>query len=107
MTHDATMADCHTICLETITHCLTEGGDHARPDHITLLLDCAEMCQTAANFMSRGSEVHALTCGVCAEVCERCAASCEQTGDDEQMRRCAEVCRRCATSCREMAASAS
>jgi len=113
MAHDTAMGsgidaalDCHTVCLETITHCLTNGGDHARPDHIKLLLDCAEICQTAGNFMTRESEVHALTCEACAEICERCAASCEAMGDDEMMRRCAEACRRCAESCRHMAGAA-
>jgi hypothetical protein len=31
-----------------------------------LLLDCAEICQTAANFMLRNSELHSRTCAVCA-----------------------------------------
>lgn len=113
MPHDTAMGsgvqtalECHTICLETITHCLAKGGEHARPDHIKLLLDCAEICQTAANFMTRDSEAHALTCRVCAEICERCAASCEEMGDDDEMRRCAEACLRCAESCREMAGAA-
>lgn len=95
--------DCHTVCLETVTHCLSMGGEHARPEHVTLLLDCAEICQTAANFMTRDSELHAVVCGACAQVCERCAQSCEQLGGDE-MRRCADACRRCAESCRAMAA---
>jgi hypothetical protein len=53
--------------------------------------------------MLRGSDLHVLTCGVCAEVCMRCAEACERMGDDETMKRCAEVCRRCAESCRQMA----
>lgn len=113
MPHDTAMEsgiqaalDCHTICLETINHCLTKGGEHADPDHIKLLQDCAEICQTAANFMTRESALHTETCRVCAEVCERCAQSCEQMGDDEMMRRCAEACRRCAESCRQMAGAA-
>lgn len=101
-----TALDCHTVCLETIDYCLTKGGEHANPDHIKLLQDCAEICQTAANFMTRESTVHAEACRVCAEVCERCAKSCEQMGDDEVMRRCAEACHRCAESCREMAGAA-
>lgn len=63
MPHDTAMGsgiqaalDCHTTCLETISHCLAKGGDHARPDHIKLLIDCAEICQTAANFMARESD---------------------------------------------------
>lgn len=94
---------CHAVCLETITHCLQKGGEHAEADHIRLMLDCAEICQTSANYMLRGSDLHTLTCGVCAEVCARCAQDCDRLGDDEMMRRCAEKCRRCAESCRRMA----
>jgi len=97
---------CHRICLETVTHCLHKGGQHAEAAHIRLLLDCVEICQTSANFMLRGSELHTRTCGVCAEVCERCARSCEQIGGDEQMQACAEACRRCAESCQHMASMA-
>ena len=95
--------NCHRVCLETVQYCLQQGGKHADPRHITTLLDCAEICQTSANFMLRGSELHGRTCAVCAEVCARCAQSCEEMGDDEQMRACAEACRSCAESCRQMA----
>lgn len=96
--------DCHHICLETINYCLQKGGQHANAAHIRLLLDCAEICQTSANFMLRGSDLHIRTCGVCAELCEHCAQGCTQMGDDAQMQVCADACRRCADSCRRMAA---
>lgn len=95
---------CAQICLETISYCLRKGGQHAEADHIRLLLDCVEICQTCTNFMVRGSELHRLTCGVCSEICRRCAESCEQMKEDEQMIACAEACRRCADSCKRMAA---
>ena len=88
--------NCHDSCAETVTHCLQMGGEHAEPSHIRLLLDCAEICQTSANFMLRMSEFHGQTCGVCADVCER-------FGDDQMMQECAEACRSCAQSCHEMA----
>jgi hypothetical protein len=94
---------CSAVCLENVPHCLEKGGKHAEPQHVRLLLDCAEICQTSANFMIRGSAYHSRTCGVCAEVCEACARSCESLGDDAEMQRCAEACRTCAQSCREMA----
>ena len=97
---------CHNVCTETITHCLQLGGEHAEPSHIRLMLDCAEICQTSANFMLRMSDLHGLTCGVCAEVCERCAQDCERFENDQVMQQCAQVCRSCAQSCREMAAPA-
>jgi len=80
------------------------GGMHAEEAHIKLLLDCAEICQTSANFMLRSSDLHAEICRACAVVCERCAEDCERMGDDVEMQRCAQTCRRCAESCRQMAA---
>ncbi len=99
--------ECHRICLETVQHCLQMGGKHAEAAHIRLLLDCAQICATSADFMIRGSDLHPRTCGVCAEVCVRCAEECERIADgDEMMLRCAEVCRRCAESCRQMSGTA-
>lgn len=97
---------CQRVCVETTMHCLQLGGRHAEAAHIRLLLDCAEICLTSANFMMRGSDLHALICGACAQVCRQCAEACERFDDDEQMRHCARICRRCAESCEEMAAAA-
>ena len=91
------------ICLESVQHCLKQGGKHAEADHIGMLFACAEICSTSARFMLLGSEHHTSTCGVCAEVCEACAVECDGFSDDEMMQQCADACRRCAESCREMA----
>lgn len=95
--------DCHSICLESVDHCLKMGGRHASQDHIRLLLDCSEICQTSANFMLRGSDFSARVCEICAEIDDRCAESCDQFRDDKMMKACADVCRRDAESCRQMA----
>lgn len=95
--------NCHSTGVEAINHCLQIGGPHAEPTHIRLLMDCAQVCQTSADFMLRMSDLHPETCGVCADVCERCAIDCERFGDDETMKACAQVCRKCAESCRSMA----
>ena len=92
---------CHEICLETIDHCLTQGGKHAAPDHIRTLTDCAQICETSADFMIRGSDLHRHICHACAEICEQCAISCEKLPGAE-MKICAEECRRCADECRAM-----
>ncbi len=97
---------CHDICTEMIAHCLEMGGEHAQPNHIRLLLDCGEICQTSANFMLRASDLHNSICEDCAVVCERCAEDCERFQDDQMMQQCAQVCRSCAQSCREMAQAA-
>ena len=99
--------DCHRACLEMVTYCLKLGGTHAEVEHISLLLDCAEICRTSADFMIRGSAMHRRICGVCADICERCAADCERMGaDDVHLKACAELCRRSAESCRQMAKAA-
>ena len=95
---------CHAICLETTNYCLTQGGKHAEPEHIGLMLSCADICATSADTMLRGSAVHTATCGACAVICEQCATSCESMGSDAEMKRCAEACRSCAENCRRMAA---
>jgi hypothetical protein len=94
--------ECHRVCLETLAHCLRKGGRHAEAPHVTLLQNCADICQTSARFMIAGSPLHPSTCATCAQVCAACADDCEGMADDEAMRRCAEVCRRCADSCRRM-----
>jgi hypothetical protein len=93
---------CHDVCLEAIGYCLTAGGRCAEPSRVTVLMDCAEICQTAADFMLRGSSQHASICRVCADICDACAASCASLADAE-MKACAEACRRCAAACRAMA----
>jgi hypothetical protein len=102
----ANCTECHRICLETVAYCLNKGGRHAGATHVTLLLDCEQICAASADFMIRGSEFHSRSCGVCADICQRCADECETMADDETMARCAEICRRCAASCREMARAA-
>lgn len=109
MKHDGEMTrciqectDCHAICLKTVLHCLQKGGKHAEANHIRLLSDCAQICQTSADFMLRGSTLHAHTCGACAAVCTECATECERMGEDQSMQQCAQACRRCAESCERM-----
>ncbi len=93
---------CHSVCLSTaMNHCLEAGGQHVEPKHFRLMIACAEICQTSANFMLIGTEHHRHVCRECAEICEECARSCEQMGD---MQECVDSCRRCAESCRKMAA---
>jgi hypothetical protein len=93
---------CAALCRETMMHCLRMCGTHAEAEHVRVLLDCAEICETAAAFMLRGSDTYPMVCEVCAQVCERCAQSCEKLADDQRMKECADLCRRCAQSCRLM-----
>lgn len=97
--------DCSRECLSCATgHCLESGGKHTEPRHLRLMLDCADICQTSAAFMTRHSDLHQRTCELCAEVCAACAMSCSHI-DDEHIRHCAETCRRCIDACQAMTAS--
>jgi hypothetical protein len=99
--------ECHAICVATAQHCLELGGEHAAPHHIRTLLDCAQICQTSADFMLRQSAHHPAVCRCCAELCRACEEECRRmAGGDELMRRCAEACARCAESCDRMARAA-
>ena len=93
--------DCHSMCLQmAMTYCAEKGGRHVEAAHLGLMINCAELCQTSANFMLSASPLQGRLCEVCAEVCEACARSCEQL---EGMAECAEECRHCATICKAMA----
>lgn len=97
--------DCYQSCVQTVQQCLTKGGKHAEPDHLTLLYDCASVCRVSADWMMRGSPRHHQTCRLCAELCRECAQDCRKFAGDKEMARCAEACDRCFKSCEKMAAA--
>lgn len=91
---------CHQICLQTgMSHCLETGGKHVEATHFRLLMNCAEICQTSANFMLSSSQHSSSLCGICAEICEACATDCERIGNMDQ---CVQACKDCAETCRQM-----
>jgi hypothetical protein len=93
--------DCYRTCLSmAMNHCLELGGAHVEKQHLTLMIACANICRTAADFMLTATPHHAHICAECAEICEQCAKDCERLG---QMEECVAACRRCAASCHEMA----
>ena len=46
-------SDCHDICMATVQHCLQMGGEHAAPELIRTLLDCAQTCDTSQTDAAR------------------------------------------------------
>lgn len=92
----------HRMCLETLDYALKRGGALASPALAAMLSDCAELCQTTANSMLRGSPLHQILCRACAKACERCAQACLEHRADQQMSRCAQTCSACAEGCRAM-----
>ncbi len=96
-----TCLDCYQSCVETTTHCLQLGGDHAEFKHINVLQLCAEICELSAKALLSGSDYHADLCEACAKLCDACAESCESM-DDKDMKACAKICRECSDSCKEI-----
>jgi len=95
---------CHATCLHTaMMHCLERGGAHVEATHFRLMMDCAAICQTSANMQLSGSPFHRALCGICADICEACAKSCETVGG---MDACVKACHDCAASFRKMCAKA-
>lgn len=95
---------CYQECLSCISHCLAQGGKHADPKHINLMLECARMCQMSVDLMLVKGQFAHEHCQLCAKVCEACEASCRSIDpNDSMMQKCADMCRKCADSCRSMA----
>ena len=94
---------CEQACMETVQYCLKKGGEHAKADHIRLLMDCARACGTSAAFIISDSEFSKRMCAICADICSKCADSCAKLPPDDVMKACAEACKRCAGTCKEMA----
>jgi hypothetical protein len=77
--------NCYEVCTETISHCLQQGGKHVEPEHLQLLIDCANMCKTCWEACLHEGPAAEHTMKACAEIANACADSCEQVGDDEHM----------------------
>ena len=96
-------------CIEACNACADAGNhcakaclfEQSREDLarcISLDVDCAEICQLAAAYMARNSELVGEMCSFCAEVCISCAEECEKH-EMAHCLACAEACRRCAREC--------
>jgi len=94
---------CSNICLQTITYCLKEGGEHIQPAHIQSMMDCAVFCQVTVSFLLRESDEFTNdVCSTTAEIAAKCAQRCEEFEDDQQMAACAAACRKAAEACRQI-----
>ena len=92
---DAT-SDCYTVCSETLSYSLDDGGAFMNDRHLRLLIDAGEILQTTQNAMIRLSELSTMMAGV-AESCR------ELDHSDPQPIACAESCEHTANCCHELA----
>ena len=103
--------DCAQACTACADACLSEDNVAELVKCIRLDADCADVCQTTGQVLSRQTEYDAnVTRAVlqaCAEVCKACAEECEGHAGMgmEHCRVCAEACRRCERACSELLAA--
>jgi hypothetical protein len=91
---------CIEACRECQRCCValeTSGGVDSKT--IKTAKDCAEICQTCANFVMRDSQFAAGIRKLCAEACKACAAACEKASRGSIAQECGAACRRCAEAC--------
>jgi aminopeptidase N len=93
----------HRAATEAAIHGMQQGGKLAGWELVQLLLDTADISETATDFMLRSSRQHQGVCRVASEIMDRCADACEKFAtEDLRMKECAEACRRAATACRKI-----
>jgi hypothetical protein len=95
--------ECSRIAQSCLQHCLSLGGKHADVEHISVMMECAEITRLSAQFMISTSDFTHDQCGVCARVCDACFESCDSIDpEDPHLNSCMVACRKCADSCRNM-----
>ena len=86
--------NCHQVC-QSMANSMQQDQNTT---HRNLLLDCAELCLTAAHFMQHSSPLAGYVTQACTQVCTHCKEVCAQAG----MNDCANACDICANSCQQM-----
>lgn len=94
----ATLAECAAACNNCSTACLDEKDPKMMANCIKLDMDCAQICEVTAAFISRGSAHAKHLMKECAEICKQCADECSKH-DHDHCRICAEACKKCAEAC--------
>lgn len=94
----------HRHCMEAAIHCMQQGGVGSEWEVVQLLLDTADICETATDFMLRSSRQHTLVLKVAGEIALRCAEACEQHAvKDLRLGQTAKACRKAAEVCERLA----
>lgn len=92
---------CVDACNFCASSCLKEEHLHMMAKCIQLDMECAVICNAAAQLMSMNSGYAEAICRICADICDACAAECSKHENDH-CQACAKACRECAAACRTM-----
>lgn len=93
---------CAQACYECFHACLNEPDLNARKNCVSMLVECAMMCQMSVSMMSMNGQYSMEHCSLCAKICDSCAKECNMF-KDQHCQDCAQACRDCADECRRMA----
>ncbi len=99
--------ECSQSCTACADACLAEQQVQTLIRCIRLNLDCADICETTGQMLSRQTEpdwsMLRAQLQACAAACRACGAECDRhAGHHEHCRVCADACRRCETACNRL-----
>ena len=92
---------CASICNQCAVACTYEKDVTMMAACIRLDMECAALCYATAQLMSMGGSQAARLAGICADLCEACAAECGKH-HHEHCVLCAQACKACAEECRKI-----
>lgn len=92
---------CAQACFECMKMCLNEPDLLARKGCVSMLIECACICQEAAALMSMDAQYAKDMCRLCAAVCDKCSQDCGMFKDDHCVK-CADICKTCSEECSAM-----
>lgn len=96
----AILNECAATCRFCSVTSLNEETVKSMVSSIKSNLDCSEMCNLLASYLSRNSAHASHLLKECIEICEACATECEKHPHMDHCRECAETCRKCAEACK-------
>jgi hypothetical protein len=99
--------ECAQTCTACADACLSEDMVAELTKCIRTNLDCADICATTGNALSRhtgyDANITRAFLEACATACKACGDECTRHADmHEHCRICAEACRRCEQACRDL-----
>lgn len=86
--------ECISLCTKQLASFKKKGGKYATAERIQLMNDCIAACK------KREKDSSAEAAKACADICNKCAASCEELRDPD-LNECINSCKRCAQVCTE------
>ena len=93
------LSTCADACNTCLAACLNEEEVKKMTKCIRLDMDCAQICQLTAAFISRGSDHAKHLLKECAEICSKCAEECGKHTHMEHCKVCSDTCKKCSEMC--------